>query len=96
MEHPVYLGNEMTNFDEIWHNNSSLPSRSQGDVIVVNITFFMIFGVFDPSLLTLWINCCLKKSYLSICDEAFLHSVVIASITITNSEGLMHQLLCYM
>jgi len=26
-------------------------------VMVGNITFLMIFAVFDPSLLTLWINC---------------------------------------
>jgi len=25
--------------------------------MVGNITFFMIFAVFDPSPLTLWINC---------------------------------------
>jgi len=26
-------------------------------VMVGNMTFLMIFAVFDPSLLTLWINC---------------------------------------
>jgi len=26
-------------------------------VMVGNITFLMIFAVFDPSQLTLWINC---------------------------------------
>jgi len=31
-------------------------SRS-GNVMVGNITFLMIFAVFDPSPLTLWINC---------------------------------------
>jgi len=28
-------------------------------VMVGNITFLMIFAVFDPSPLTLWINCSL-------------------------------------
>jgi len=31
--------------------------RLQGNVMVGNITFLMIFAVFDPSPLTLWINC---------------------------------------
>jgi len=33
------------------------------NVIVVNIAFFMIFAVFDPSLLILRINCSLLHLY---------------------------------
>jgi len=38
-----------------------------GDVMVGNITFFMIFAVFDRWLLTQWINCSF--------DHLFNHAV---------------------
>ena len=61
-----YLCNRLTDFDEIgtvtyisslqrWYY--SAWRWHSGDVMVGNITFLMIFAAFDPSPLTLWINC---------------------------------------
>jgi len=33
-------------------------SHCRVNVMLSNITFFMIFAVFDLSPLTVWINCC--------------------------------------
>jgi len=35
----------------------TIKTLTSGDVIVVNITCFIFFVVFDPSLLTVYINC---------------------------------------
>ena len=64
----LYLCNRLTDFDKIWYSDAYWQKSLKrsyylashwhsGDVMVGNITFLMIFAVFDPSPLTRWINC---------------------------------------